>query len=154
MSPTTLSDGVGHASATCLTSIRGSLGRVAAARARGARSIGICHGVHRSAVAIGLLLTAAAALAVATPQTASAAGLSWSAPTRIVNRAPFDAGIVFNAVSCASLSLCVAVDADGNIVTSTDPDAGARARWSFKQVRAERRTQRRRVLVGLVLRDR
>ena len=37
-------------------------------------------------------------------------------------------------VACPSSSLCVAVDAAGNVFTSTDPGAGASASWAREQV--------------------
>jgi hypothetical protein len=55
--------------------------------------------------------------------TASAASLNWSAPQGIPS------GGVLSAPSCPSESLCVAVDREGNALSSTDPTA-ATPSWS------------------------
>jgi hypothetical protein len=62
----------------------------------------------------------------------AASGLSWSRPVRIDTVGRF--GVTLAGLSCPSSSLCVTLDARGNILTSTDPGARARARWSRKNV--------------------
>ena len=54
-----------------------------------------------------------------TAATGSGAGLSWTAPAAIAS------GENLTGVACASSSLCVAVDADGNVYESQDPASGA-----------------------------
>jgi hypothetical protein len=53
--------------------------------------------------------------------------LIWSAPVAI------DSGAVIKGVSCPSVSLCVAVDNHGNILTTTEPTGGAGA-WTSVNV--------------------
>lgn len=48
-------------------------------------------------------------------------------------KATIDQGNTLNAVSCASVSLCVAGDSNGNILTATDPTGGASA-WTKARV--------------------
>jgi hypothetical protein len=48
-------------------------------------------------------------------------------------KATIDQGHTLNAVSCASVSLCVAGDSNGKILTSTDPTGGASA-WTKARV--------------------
>lgn len=81
---------------------------------------------------IGLLAVSLVALAIGLqPPAASAAGpLSWSAPV------PIDQPQVpLTAVSCPSASLCVAVDVEGDVLTSTNPTGGASA-WTTTPVDA------------------
>src|SRR2546421_31712 len=76
-----------------------------------------------AAVLFGLLAVAAAA-AVAVP-------LNWSLPAEIDHQPPYDGNgnqPVF-AISCPSISLCIAVDEWGNVLTSTNPTGGAGA-WN------------------------
>jgi hypothetical protein len=40
-------------------------------------------------------------------------------------------------MSCPTVSLCVAVDQDGNVLTSTDPAHGTSATWTSKNIRVE-----------------
>ncbi len=65
--------------------------------------------------------------------TASAAGLlSWSAPVLLDHQAPFEGNRVTD-VSCPSTTLCVAVDAVGNVLTSSNPNGGTGA-WTVTSV--------------------
>lgn len=77
------------------------------------------------------LAVVAALCAWATTPTAHAAeGLVWAAPAAI------DAGeMPLLAVSCPSSALCVAIELDGNVLTSTDPTGGAAA-WTATHVDA------------------
>jgi hypothetical protein len=67
-------------------------------------------------------MSAAASGGVQTPTL-----LSWSAPIRIDTSA-------VEAIACPVTSLCVATDAQGNVLTTIDPSAGAKARWARKKV--------------------
>jgi hypothetical protein len=60
--------------------------------------------------------------------TARASGLTWAAPV-LVDGQPLQA---LSGVSCVSRSLCVAVDAGGNVLRSTDP--GGAGAWSATAV--------------------
>ncbi len=82
----------------------------------------------RAALAALLAAAAATAVGVLAPVAAAAPALSWSGPANI------DGGQALAGVSCASLSLCVAVDAAGGEVASTNPAAGTGATWSGRQV--------------------
>jgi hypothetical protein len=62
---------------------------------------------------------------------AAAPPLTWSSPVNL-EQAPFATPIVIRAMSCADASLCVAVDNDGGVLTSTDPSGGARA-WHLRR---------------------
>jgi hypothetical protein len=61
---------------------------------------------------------------------ASADAPTWAAPVLVDHAPPFSATHVVTAVSCASETLCVAVDRDGNAVTTQDPTAAAPT-WSL-----------------------
>jgi hypothetical protein len=69
-----------------------------------------------------LLVAALALFALSAAPAAADSPLAWSV-------ADVDGSNALNAVSCASESLCVATDKSGNVVTSTNPTAGASA-WS------------------------
>ncbi len=71
-------------------------------------------------LALAIVVVAGGLLASAVPALATSA-LSWSSPTLIDGQPPFPE---LDGVSCASSGLCVAVDAFGNVVTSTDPTGG------------------------------
>jgi hypothetical protein len=60
----------------------------------------------------------------------AASPLAWSSPTLIDSQPPYPE---LDGVSCPSGGLCVAVDAFGNVVTSTDPTDGAGA-WVLANV--------------------
>jgi hypothetical protein len=62
----------------------------------------------------------------------AASPLSWGAPVLIDQQLPFTLGNG-GGVSCPSVSLCVAVDGAGNVVTSTDPTGGQGA-WTATSV--------------------
>jgi hypothetical protein len=66
---------------------------------------------------------------------AGAEPLLWSAPTLVDHQAPFGNPPILESVSCPSASLCVAVDHDGNVVTSTDPTGGA-GTWTAVNIEA------------------
>jgi photosystem II stability/assembly factor-like uncharacterized protein len=68
-----------------------------------------------------------ALVALASPAGATA-GLSWSKPIRI-DTIGKHTGLALAGVSCSSPALCVVVDLGGNVLTSTDPGAGSKARW-------------------------
>jgi hypothetical protein len=85
------------------------------------------------ALASGLLLCASDAAAELVGQ------LTWRSPVRIDSPSTALPGLGgLRAVSCPSVSLCVAVDASGDVVTSTDPAGGAGA-WRVAHV--DRNTQ-------------
>jgi hypothetical protein len=66
-------------------------------------------------VAHVLVAVALAAAGLAAPNTASAASLNWSGPV------PIDSGNALSSVSCPSESLCVAVDREGNALSTGTP---------------------------------
>jgi hypothetical protein len=70
-------------------------------------------------------LATLASLAMATAARADSP-LTWSAPLKI------DGTNVLQAVSCPSPSLCVAVDNNGNAITTGNPGSGAGATWTVK----------------------
>ena len=100
-------------------------GRDRVARLRRERLISllrVCAGV----VGAGLTLAATPVPAAAT------ARLSWS-PARLIDPGSgLASGVSLTGVSCPSLSLCVAVDDAGDVVTSTTPTSGAR--WTVAHV--------------------
>jgi hypothetical protein len=59
----------------------------------------------------------------AAPALASAP-LVWSPPTSADTQTPYGSGRDLTGVACPGVGLCVAMDQDGNAVTSTDPSAG------------------------------
>ncbi len=71
---------------------------------------------------VALLACLAPASAAAVP------ALSWSGLLRI------DGATALTGVSCASASLCVAVDHEGHALASTDPAAGAAASWNSREI--------------------
>ena len=72
------------------------------------------------------LCTLAAVLAVGAAQ--AHADFVWSPPT-VVSQPPFAQPTAFTAISCASTSLCVGVDQQGNALRSTNP-AAAHPTWT------------------------
>jgi hypothetical protein len=74
----------------------------------------------------GAIVASPVAMAAGTP-------LTWSGPVRIDDQPPFGNPNLLSSVSCPSVSLCVAVDYEGDAVTSTDPTGGA-ADWTVTQV--------------------
>jgi hypothetical protein len=60
--------------------------------------------------------------------------LSWSAPVQIDNQATVS-GVILAGLSCPTSGLCVAVDNNGNVLTSTDPTGGA-STWTKTNVDA------------------
>ncbi len=86
--------------------------------------------MDRPAARLRLLLaaTCVALLACLAPASAGAVpALSWSGLLRIDTTA-------LTGVSCSSASLCVAVDREGHVLSSTDPAAGATANWSSREI--------------------
>ena len=69
-------------------------------------------------------------LILATSASAAGAPLNWSAPEVI------DSGHSITGVACPSVSLCVAVDNGGNVLTSTNP-AGGVGTWTSSSVSTE-----------------
>jgi hypothetical protein len=91
------------------------------------------HGLSRAlGPSIGVLGLLVGLLVTAPPQPAAAVvttgPLTWSAPT-LVDQAPSGAGDAIQNVSCPSSSLCVGIDENGRVVTSTNPGGGA-GTWS------------------------
>lgn len=83
-------------------------------------------GALRSGAAlVGALL----ALAGCAASAQAASPLVWSSPWLADNSSPFGNPNKLLSVSCPSVSLCVAVDQAGQVVTSTDP-AGGSSSWS------------------------
>jgi hypothetical protein len=64
---------------------------------------------------------------------AAQADVSWTPPALVDTQPPYTNGIAINGISCPSKSLCVAVDAYGDVLTSTDPSAGFAA-WKITKV--------------------
>jgi hypothetical protein len=80
------------------------------------------------AAAIGLACLASAVA----PGAAEAAGaLTFSAPAKIAN-APYASTHDLTALNCISTTLCVAGDAAGNLITTTEPTSGAAA-WTVAE---------------------
>ena len=75
---------------------------------------------------LAVLAILATALAVAPSALAAEPALSWSSPQTVGSAAIVD-------VDCPTSGLCVAVDSDGNVITSTDA-AGPAASWSAADV--------------------
>src|SRR2546421_2212962 len=78
---------------------------------------------------LGVLSIAAGTYAAPAAQGAPSSRLRFSGPVLIDHRAPFARVNYLTVVSCPSAVLCVAMDVYGNVLTSTDPTAGAAA-WS------------------------
>src|SRR6266852_2592623 len=64
--------------------------------------------------------------------TAPAGPLTWGAPVLVDHQDP-GTSTLFTSVSCPASTLCVAVDAHGNMVTSSNPTGGAVA-WTQTNV--------------------
>ena len=79
-----------------------------------------------------LVATVAALAAGAAPDTAPAAGLTWSKPV-VTGQAPFSQYGSVKALSCPSTSLCVGVSELGSVVRSTDPTA-ATPTWTRQNI--------------------
>jgi hypothetical protein len=82
--------------------------------------------LDRPSIGFALVLAALCALCLAAAPAGAAPALSWS--TVKVDRA------ALTGVSCASDTLCVAVDEEGYALISTDPTAGAGASWSRVEI--------------------
>ena len=110
--------------------------RFAGLRVRASVSLVDCHKTAApNALRLALLLAGTLLVIGLRPAVGFAdSSLSWSRPTVIDREIPFSQNLSMNGVSCASASLCVAVDQYGNVVSSTDPGAGAAATWSIQQV--------------------
>ncbi len=75
-------------------------------------------------IAAGALVPVAAARAETPPPlTVTNSPLSFTSPYRIDAQAPFAHGWYINALSCPTTSLCVGMDNQGNLLTTTDPTA-------------------------------
>lgn len=82
-------------------------------------------GVVQARRGLRLVIAAVAALLLAGGTSPNArAALSWSAPMPLEPSTP---GLFNASVSCASRSLCVAVDTLGNVISSTNPTGGPAA---------------------------
>jgi hypothetical protein len=86
----------------------------------------------RSIAALGARMVVAAVLLLLLYAGSATArvNLSWSAPAPVDQPRPYVDPTAIGQVSCPSASLCVALDADGNVLTSTDPAAGAKG-WTI-----------------------
>lgn len=69
-------------------------------------------------------------------RSASALSLHWSRPIRVdsVRIGGHLYSQALGALSCPSVSLCAGLDVSGNVVTSTNPGAGAKAAWRKKSL--------------------
>ncbi|MHB1930279.1 MAG: hypothetical protein ACYCUG_12815, partial [Acidimicrobiales bacterium] len=83
--------------------------------------------VLRLLVAPALGVFGLGALVATSPPVAASPALTWGPPTQV------DGGRTFTGISCPSVSLCVAVDVNGNVVTSTNPTGGVSA-WTAANV--------------------
>jgi hypothetical protein len=84
-----------------------------------------------AAAAVGAIGVGSGAIGPGSATSAGAAtsgGLTWKSTGPIDDTPPLGAGTHMQSVSCPSATLCVAVDADGNVLTSTNPTGGA-ATW-------------------------
>jgi hypothetical protein len=93
-----------------------------------------------AAVAVSTLGRVAAAVVVAVvvgsgwgATSALAGPLAWSSPFQLDSQLPFAQAYLLGPISCPSTSLCVAVDSNGRVLTSTNPTGGATA-WSVTRV--------------------
>jgi hypothetical protein len=78
-------------------------------------------------VALATALVFALGISIAPASAAAAPSLSWSAPVT------FDSGGTPSAVSCASESLCVAVDEQGHAFSTSEPTASS-PKWSKDEI--------------------
>ncbi|HEY3921886.1 MAG TPA: hypothetical protein VGL76_07205 [Gaiellaceae bacterium] len=62
------------------------------------------------------------------------ATVTWSVPTAIDAAPPWNAGFDTVALSCPSSSLCAAVTAEGDVLTTTTPTGSAPAAWTVKTI--------------------
>jgi hypothetical protein len=83
--------------------------------------------------AIGTVSSLLVLVTVLPAAPALAGPLTWSSPRNV------DGTNEFSAVSCPSMTLCVAVDAGGNVVTSTSPASSASG-WKVSHVDSSRLT--------------
>jgi hypothetical protein len=81
------------------------------------------------AAGVIVAVTCLASLAFGSESAFASSPLNWSAPAQIDHQSPFSDYHHLSDVSCPSTSLCVAVDADGNLghrvtvrVTATDQE--------------------------------
>ncbi|HEX3325504.1 MAG TPA: carboxypeptidase regulatory-like domain-containing protein, partial [Actinomycetota bacterium] len=74
----------------------------------------------RFLVALGIVVP----LCVWTGQASADTPLAWSQPQLVDHQLPFSGNRYVSDIDCPSASLCVAVDEDGNILSSTDPTGG------------------------------
>src|SRR5689334_2252863 len=72
-------------------------------------------------------------LAVSAAQGAASSSLAWSSPVLLDHAAPFASFPSLQGVSCPTVSLCLAFDQPGDVVTSTNPTGGTSA-WAWNNV--------------------
>jgi len=73
---------------------------------------------------VGTLLICLVALLAFASQGRAAGPLVWSGPSPMDYQSPYANPIALDAVSCPTVSLCVAADVDGAIFASLDPTGG------------------------------
>jgi hypothetical protein len=86
----------------------------------------------------GLMAMAGLLLVVMLPGSARASSpLLWSAPELVDHEPPYETLTLasFKDISCPTTSLCVAVDSNGDVITSTNPTGGAGA-WTVTNIRS------------------
>ncbi len=89
------------------------------------------HPAWRRLAAIAVIVAASGAASA----TADASEpLVWSRGVLIDHQQPFSSNHVMTDVSCPSISLCVASDNEGDLLSSGDPSAGAAAGWTVEHV--------------------
>jgi hypothetical protein len=88
--------------------------------------------LRRWRVVLCAVLLAGGSTFVGPPALAAGSPLTWAAPVRIDHQPPFT-GAFLSGLSCPTTGLCVAVDTNGNVITSTNPTGGAAA-WTVTHV--------------------
>jgi hypothetical protein len=89
--------------------------------------------VRALASAVALLSGSICMVSFAPFAGAAASPLIWGAPAQVDHQPPYGIHNPLQGVSCPSISLCVAIDQEGDVVTSTDPTGGA-ATWVIADV--------------------
>lgn len=90
-----------------------------------------------TALAIALLMINTVEPGAAESVPSATGPLTWNAPLLVDHQPPWASNYP-HAVSCPSVTLCVAVDSLGNVIASTHPAGGASA-WRITAVRCRRR---------------
>jgi len=98
-------------------------------------SRGVSHFLRLWATAFAVAALSIALAGVCLPTSASAAMLSLSTPFQIDNQPPFAQAYPVGSMQCPSSNLCVMLDANGRVLTSTDPTGGA-ADWQITRIAA------------------